>query len=187
MDVILTQLGFKVVRYADDFVILSKTKQEAQTALSKVKEWTKKVGLTLHPNKTKIGNALIKNQGFEFLDYRFEAVKRFVPKKSIKSFRDKVRSKTKRNHPGSMNEIIADLNPMLRGWFEYFKHAYKSTFKINDGFIRRRLRAILLRRNNKKKCFGRNLNAHKQYPNTYFTKLGLFTSYEAWVVASQSR
>ena len=187
MDVMLTQAGFRAVRYADDFVILSKTKQEAQTALSKVKEWTKKVDLTLHPNKTKIGNALIKNQGFEFLGYRFEAGKRFVRKKSIKSFRDKVRSKTKRNRPGSIKEIIADLNPMLRGWFEYFKHAYKSIFKANDGFVRRRLRAILLRRNNKRKCFGRNLNAHKQYPNTYFAQLGLFTSYEAWVAASQSR
>jgi len=46
-------------------------------------------------------------------------------------------------------------------------------------FVRRRLRAILLKRNNKKKCFGRNLNAHKQYPNTYFANLNLFTSNEA--------
>jgi len=57
MDVMLTNLGLKVVRYADDFVILSKTEQEAQMALEKVKEWVNKVGLTLHPNKTHIGNA----------------------------------------------------------------------------------------------------------------------------------
>ena len=187
MDVMLTNLGLKVVRYADDFVILSKTQKEAEIALEKVKEWVNEVGLTLHPDKTHIGNASIKGQGFEFLGYRFEAGKRFVRKKSLKSFRDKVRAKTKRSRSGSINEIIADLNPMLRGWFEYFKHAYKTTFNSNDGFVRRRLRAILLKRNNKKKCFGKNLNAHKQYRNTYFAKLELFTSHEAWVVACQSR
>ena len=187
MDVMLTNLGLKVVRYADDFVILSKTKQEAKMALEKVKEWVDKFNLTLHPDKTHIGNALIKGQGFEFLGYRFEAGKRFVRKKSLKSFRDKVRAKTKRSRSGSMEEIVADLNPMLRGWFEYFKHAYKTTFNSNDGFVRRRLRAILLKRNNKKKCFGRNLNAHKQYPNTYFANLNLFTSNEAWGKAYQSR
>jgi len=187
MDVMLTNLGFKVVRYADDFVILSKTEQEAKMALEKVKEWVNKFGLTLHPDKTHIGNALIKGQGFEFLGYRFEAGKRFVRKKSLKSFRDKVRAKTKRSRSGSINEIIEDLNPMLRGWFEYFKHAYKTTFNSNDGFVRRRLRAILLVRNKKKNCFGKNINAHKQYQNIYFAKLGLFTSHEAWVVACQSR
>ena len=57
----------------------------------------------------------------------------------------------------------------------------------NDGFVRRRLRAILLVRNKKKNCFGKNINAHRQYPNTYFEKLELFTSHEAWVVACQSR
>jgi RNA-directed DNA polymerase len=76
-------------------------------------------------------------------------------------FRDKVRAKTKCSRSGSINEIIAELNSMLRGWFEYFKHAYHTTFRANDGFVRRRLRAILLKRNNKKKCFGKNLNAHK--------------------------
>jgi len=187
MDVMLTDLGLKVVRYADDFVILSKTQKEAEIALEKVKEWVTKFGLTLHPDKTHIGNALIKGQGFEFLGYRFEAGKRFVRKKSLKSFRDKVRAKTKRSRSGSINEIIAELNSMLRGWFEYFKHAYHTTFRANDGFVRRRLRAILLKRNNKKKCFGRNLNAHKQYPNTYFANLNLFTSNEAWAKAYQSR
>jgi len=187
LDVMLTNLGLKVVRYADDFVILSKNEQEAMMALEQVKQWVKKVNLELHPDKTHIGNALIKGQGFEFLGYRFEAGKRFVRKKSIKSFRDKVRAKTKRSRSGSMEEIITDLNPMLRGWFEYFKHAYKTTFNGNDGFVRRRLRAILLRRNKKKNCFGITINAHRLYRNIYFAELGLFTSHKAWVLACQSR
>ena len=62
------------------------------------------------------------------MGYRFEAGKRFVHKKSLKSFRDKVRTKTKRSRSGNIEEIIADLSPSLRGWFEYFKHAYKTTF-----------------------------------------------------------
>jgi RNA-directed DNA polymerase len=187
LDVMLTNLGLKVVRYADDFVILSKNEQEAIMALDKVKQWVRESDLQLHPDKTHIGNALIKGQGFEFLGYRFEAGKRFVRKKSIKSFRDKVRAKTKRSRSGSIEEIIGDLNPMLRGWFEYFKHAYKTTFNSNDGFVRRRLRAILLRRNKKKNCFGITINAHRLYRNSYFAELGLFTSHEAWVLACQSR
>ena len=187
LDVMLTNLGLKVVRYADDFVILSKNEQEAIMALDKVKQWVRGSDLQLHPDKTHIGNALIKGQGFEFLGYRFEAGKRFVRKKSIKSFRDKVRAKTKRSRSGSIEEIIGDLNPMLRGWFEYFKHAYKTTFNSNDGFVRRRLRAILLRRNKKKNCFGITINAHRLYRNSYFAELGLFTSHEAWVLACQSR
>lgn len=187
LDTMLTNLGLKVVRYADDFVILSKTKEEAMMALEEVKQWVSQSDLELHPDKTHLGDASIKGQGFEFLGYRFEAGKRFVRKKSLKSFRDKVRAKTKRSRSGSINEIIADLNPMLRGWFEYFKHAYRTTFNSNDGFVRRRLRAILLKRNKKKNCFGRTINAHRQYPNTYFARLELFTSHEAWVLACQSR
>jgi RNA-directed DNA polymerase len=66
LDVMLTNLGLKVVRYADDFVILSKNEQEAIMALDKVKQWVRESDLQLHPDKTHIGNALIKGQGFEF-------------------------------------------------------------------------------------------------------------------------
>ncbi len=187
LDMMLIQSGCRVVRYADDFVILSKTEPEAKRALEKVQEWVKNNDLQLHPDKTHTGNALIKGQGFEFLGYRFEAGRRFVRKKSIMNFKDKVRAKTKRSRSGSINEIIAELNPLLGGWFEYFKHAHYTIFKRNDGFVRRRLRAIILTRNKKKNCFGITLNAHRLYPNTYFANLNLFTSNEAWVKASQSR
>jgi len=187
LDVMLTEKGYKVVRYADDFVILCKSEKEAKKAFQFIKEWTQQANLSLHPDKTHIGNSLVKGEGFEFLGYAFESKKRYVRKKSLKSFRDKVKEKTKRTRSGSLNEIIADLNPILRGWFEYFKHAFNPTFKGNDGFVRRRLRAILLKRNKKRRSFGRSINAHRQYPNSYFARLGLFTSYEAWVVASESR
>ena len=67
LDTMLTSQGLKVVRYADDFVILSKTKQEATKALEEVKQWVEEVELQLHPDKTHIGNASIQGQGFEFL------------------------------------------------------------------------------------------------------------------------
>jgi len=186
LDQMLTQAGYQSVRYADDFVILCKSQQEAEIALVKVQEWVEEFRLELHPDKTHLGNCSQKGEGFEFLGYRFEAGRRYVRKKSLMSFRDKVRAKTKRNRPGSLKEIIDDLNPMLRGWFGYFKHAHQNTFKANDSFVRRRLRALILRRN-KKKGWGMNINAHRKYPNTYFAKLELFTSHEAWTIACQSR
>nr|VFK13200.1 MAG: Group II intron, maturase-specific domain [Candidatus Kentron sp. LPFa]VFK24262.1 MAG: Group II intron, maturase-specific domain [Candidatus Kentron sp. LPFa]VFK27959.1 MAG: Group II intron, maturase-specific domain [Candidatus Kentron sp. LPFa]VFK28099.1 MAG: Group II intron, maturase-specific domain [Candidatus Kentron sp. LPFa]VFK28599.1 MAG: Group II intron, maturase-specific domain [Candidatus Kentron sp. LPFa] len=75
---------------------------------------------------------------------------------------------------------------MLRGWFNYFKHAHRTEYKGIDGFVRRRLRAILLRRN-KRKGLGISLKAHCQWPNAYFARIGLFTMHEARLSARQSR
>ena len=186
LDCLITEAGFRMVRYADDFVILCQDRKEAETALQKVREWVEANGLTLHPDKTHLGDCREKGQGFDFLGYRFEAGRRWVRVKSRKALMDKVREKTKRNRSGSMDKIIADLNPMLRGWFGYFKHAYRTEFKSVDGFVRRRLRALLLRRN-KKKGWGRSLQSHKRWPNTYFAKHGLFTLHEAHAAACQSR
>ena len=176
----------QLVRYADDFIILCQTQQEAEDVLKKVQAWVDENQLELHPEKTHLGDCSQKGQGFEFLGYRFEAGKRYVRKKSLKSFRDKVRAKTKRNRSGSLREIIDELNRMLKGWFEYFKHAHWNTFRGNDGFVRRRLRALILRRN-RKKGWGKSILSHQKYPNAYFVKLGLFTSHEAWVQTCQSR
>jgi RNA-directed DNA polymerase len=186
LDRLITVAGYRMVRYADDFVILCRSQKEAETALERVREWVEANGLTLHPDKTHLGDCRGKGQGFDFLGYRFEAGKRWVRAKSRKALREKIRSKTKRNRSGSLEEIIADLNPMLRGWFGYFKHAYRTEFKSVDGFVRRRLRALLLRRN-KKKGWGKSLQSNKRWPNAYFAKLGLFTLHEAHATARQSR
>jgi RNA-directed DNA polymerase len=128
----------------------------------------------------------MEGQGFEFLGYRFEAGKRWVKKKSLRGFMDKVREKTKRSRGVSLSSIIDELTPMTRGWFSYFKHAYKSTFPMLDGFIRRRLRAIL-RKQAKRPGMGRCHEDHKRWPNAYFANLGLFTMTQAHQLASQSR
>src|ERR1700747_1651246 len=67
---------------------------------------------------------------------------------------DKVRGMTARSRGGSLERIITDLNPMLRGWFGYFQHAPPALFGVLDGFVRRRLRAIL-RKQDKRPGIGR--------------------------------
>ena len=75
----MSKLGYRMVHYADDFVILCQAASQAQAALEEVKAWVQENGLSLHPDKTHIGDCLVKGQGFEFLGYRFEAGERWVP------------------------------------------------------------------------------------------------------------
>ncbi|HLB43481.1 MAG TPA: reverse transcriptase domain-containing protein, partial [Gammaproteobacteria bacterium] len=84
LDVHMSQIGYRMVRYADDFVILCSTEEEAKKALTEVNQWMAENGLTLHPNKTRIGNCAIEGDGFEFLGYRFECGQRTVRKSSLK-------------------------------------------------------------------------------------------------------
>lgn len=185
LDVKMSKLGYRMVRYADDFVILCKTASQAQAALEEVKAWVEENGLSLHPDKTHVGDCMEKGQGFEFLGYRFEAGRRWVRDRSLKGFKDKVREKTKRTRGVSLRTIIDDLTPMIRGWFGYFKHARSSTFKPLDGFIRRRFRAIL-RKHEKRPGMGLCRADQTRWPNAYFANLGLFTMATAHR-ASQSR
>jgi RNA-directed DNA polymerase len=174
LDVKMEQAGYKMVRYADDFVILCQTKAQAEDALHQVESWVDDNGLTLHPDKTHVGDCSQPGQGFEFLGYRFEAGRRVVRAKSLKALRDKVRSKTGRSRGDSLKRIISDLNPTLRGWFGYFKHAPKPTFRAIDGFVRRRLRAIL-RKQEKRPSRGRSEADNRRWTNAFFANHGLFT------------
>jgi hypothetical protein len=83
------------------------------------------------------------------LGYRCAGGRCYVRPKSLKALRDKIRQKTGRARSGSLDFIIAELNPTLRGWFGYFKHAISGTFRTIDSFVRRRLRAILRKRENR--------------------------------------
>jgi len=175
-----------IVRYADDFVVLCATESEAGEALDKVAAWTEQAGLILHPDKTHVGDCREVGQGFEFLGYRFEAGHRTVRPKSLKSFKDRIRQRTRRTRGDSVKHIIEDINPMLRGWFGYFKHAHYWTFNTMDGFVRRRLRAVR-RKQQKRPGQGHTFDDHQRWPNRYFAELGLFTLESAHRQASQSR
>jgi RNA-directed DNA polymerase len=182
----MKQQGFRMVRYADDFVVLCRTAQRAQAALEEVKSWVEQNGLRLNADKTHVGDCRQAGQGFEFLGYRFEAGQRWVRPKSFKALRERIRVKTQRTRGDSLAKIIEDLNPMLRGWFNYFKQAHPLVHEMMDGFIRRRLRA-LLRKQEKRPGRGRCLDDQRRWPNAFFATQGLFTMITARELASQSR
>ena len=143
LDCQIKQKGYRMVRYADDFVVLCRSAEQAQAALAEVKTWVEANGLSLNAEKTHVGDCRQAGQGFEFLGYRFEAGRRWVRKKSLKALRERITMKTKRTRGDSLAKIIEDINPMLRGWFNYFKHAHSVAQLGIDGLVRRRLRAIL--------------------------------------------
>jgi RNA-directed DNA polymerase len=182
----MREKGCRMVRYADDFVVLCRTAQQAQGALGEVRAWVEQKGLRLNADKTHVGDCRQAGQGFEFLGYRFEAGQRWVRPKSFKALRERIRMKTRRTRGESLARIITNLNPMLRGWFNYFKHAHSVAQLGIDGFVRRRLRAIL-RKQEKRPGMGKCFHDHLRWPNTFFAAQGLFTITAARVLASQSR
>lgn len=127
LDQQMEQAGIEMVRYADDFVLLCRTEEQARQALERVQTWTAQAGLRLHPEKTRIVNAN-EQGGFDFLGYHFERGMKWPRKKSVAKLRATIREKTRRNNGHSLDEIITRANRTLRGWFEYFKHSQKSTF-----------------------------------------------------------
>ena len=171
LDHLLASRGYEMTRYADDLVIQCRTPAEAEAALELVRQWTTERGLTLHPTKTKIVH--VQEKGFDFLGYHFIKRRRYPRKKSLMKFRETIRGKTKRNRGQSLQAIVADVNRTSRGWYEYFKHSWPTTFPYLDGWIRMRLRSILRRRAGLR---GRGRGSeHQRYPNTYFAELGLFS------------
>ena len=174
--------GFEMVRYADDFVILCRSPEEAAKALALVQQWVAEAGLRLHPEKTKIIDA--KDAAFDFLGYRFERGRRSPRPKSLQKLKDTIRAKTKRTSGESLTKIINDLTPQLRGWFEYFKHSRRYTLGRLDGWIRMRLRSLLRKRQGKT---GRGRGSdHHRWPNKFFADRGLYSLKTAHELACQS-
>jgi len=182
LDWLMAGLGFEMVRYADDMVVLCRNREEAEAALEKLREWMAGAGLTLHPDKTRTVDMNLADSHFDFLGYRFKRSRqgrmmRLVRPKSLRKLRESIKPRTRRNNGKSMAAIVADLNPTLRGWFGYFKHAKANELSGIDGWIRMRLRSILRKRHGLK---GRGRGKdHHRWPNRYFTKLGLFCLLDA--------
>jgi RNA-directed DNA polymerase len=187
LDELMAARGYRMVRYADDFVVLCKTREEADAALAEIRAWVAENGLRLHPNKTHVGDCRQTGEGFEFLGYRFEAGRRFVRKKSLGRFKDSIREKTRRTRGQALAVIVVDLNRLLRGWFAYFKHAHPYTFRPLDQFIRRRLRALLRKQTLRRPGMGLNVADHQRWPNAFFAEAGLLALHTAWQTARHSR
>jgi RNA-directed DNA polymerase len=178
----MAETGMEMVRYADDFVLLCRSREEAERALERAQEWTAQAGLTLHPVKTRIVDET--QEGFDFLGYHFQRGRRWPREKSQNKFRDTIRSKTRRTSGHSLKVIIAEVNRTLRGWFEYFQHSNRTTFRQVDGWTRSRLRS-LLRHRQKGKGRGRGSD-HQRWPNHFFAKQGLLSLVTAHRLACQS-
>ena len=147
MDKKITKMdSVRLVRYADDFVILCKTKEDAERTMKQVREILTGLELQLNKTKTKIVNV---NRGsFEFLGFKLKRAggKVFVtPKrKSIKKFKEAIRKVTWRRQPVKPEEMIGRLNSVIRGWGNYFKIGnVKRLFERLDGWIRTRVRTFI--------------------------------------------
>jgi len=160
----MTAAGFRLTRWADDFVVLCKTRDEAPRALAFAERFLREeLGVPLHPQKTRIVHM---SQGFEFLGYkvkqgkgvRLAAQKRrrranplnldAVPReKSVKRFKDQIRQLTRRNTPVKLREVIQQVNPVIRGWGTYYRKAHvRRLFHQLDRWIEHRLYSFRAKR-----------------------------------------
>ena len=182
VDVAMSEAGYEMVRYADDFVILCRSRDAADRALAKVRRLCEDRGLTLHPTKTRIVDEQEPGDGFklhggtggfDFLGYHFQRGRRWPREKSLQRLKEAMRRKTRRSNGRSLDAIVADCNRTLCGWFGYFKHSHPWTFSTIDRWVRRRLRS-LLRKRTKRRGISRGLD-HQRWPNAFFRAHGLFS------------
>jgi len=168
LDHSMAEQGFQMVRYADDFVILCRSQEEAEAALATVQQWLEGAGLILHPDKTHIVDA--REKSFSFLGYSFRGKLRFPRAKSHKKFVDRIRELTPRKSGDSLEFMIARINRSAQGWFNFFRHVHWTTFRTYDGTVRRRLRRMLLKRNRRNP---KRQPRNQRWPDAYFTEHGL--------------
>jgi len=147
--------GFQLTRFADDWVITCHSEAEAHAAIAAALRILKELGVELHPQKTRVVHV---QHGFEFLGYKIKRGKRlklssdkirstarsgalyaFPREKSINRFMDQVRALTRRRVPLKTMELIEGLNPILRGWGNYYKKAHirKLFNRLNRWIVRR--------------------------------------------------
>jgi RNA-directed DNA polymerase len=168
----MARRGWEMVRYADDFVVLCRSKEEAETVLNELRQWTTAAGLTLHPTKTRIVEAT--SAGFDFLGWHFRGGKKWPRQKSLQKLQDKLRPLTRRTQGWSLKEITAKVNPILRGWYGYFRDSHPTGLSGPDGWLRRRLRAML-RKREKRPGYGLSPADSQRWPNRWFARQGLFS------------
>jgi group II intron reverse transcriptase/maturase len=164
----LHEHGYQFVRYADDFVVVCRTNEQAQEALTFVEHvLTTDLGLTLSPGKTKITTY---GKGYEFLGFFLSSRSRRMRDKSVQKFKAKVRELTIRKH-NLDPQVIVRLNRVIRGTAQYFGTPFSTSrwnFQKLDSWIRMRLRSMKLNR--------KNYNDNRKLRVGYFRhKLGLLT------------
>jgi RNA-directed DNA polymerase len=178
----------ELVRYADDGVVLCRSAAQARAALGAVEEILGSLGLRLHPDKTRIVDLREGREGLDFLGCHFHArmsgrlweqkriiryyLHRWPSQRAMKRLREKVHARTGRNRAGTdIREVIADLNPLLRGWGNYFRTGNAGIkFRQADDYVVWRLRTLMVRKR------GRNLHAGQTdaWTEDWFNGHGLY-------------
>jgi len=149
--------GYRLTRFADDWLVTCKTRKEAQEALSFASKVLEKLGVVLHEEKTRIVHV---RQGFEFLGYKIKRGTRplklpahkiksgtqqgalyvYPRQKAIDHFKDQIRKRTRRKAPLTTKELIDEINPIIRGWGNYYRKAHvRKLFNQLDRWLVRRL------------------------------------------------
>ncbi|MGH8610151.1 MAG: group II intron reverse transcriptase/maturase [Gammaproteobacteria bacterium] len=160
----MTTAGYALTRWADDFVVMCETREEAERALRFAERFLREeLGVSLHPQKTRIVHVW---HGFEFLGYKVQRGKGFklpacrrqnrpnpqnvyvIPReKSVRRFRNQIRSLTRRRAPLTLRELIERINPVIRGWGHYYRKAHvRRLFNRLDRWLERRLYSFLAKR-----------------------------------------
>ena len=178
----------ELVRYADDGVVLCRSAAQARAALDAVEEILGSLGLRLHPGKTKAVDLREGREGLDFLGCHFRArmsgrlweqkrivryyLHRWPSQRAMKRLRDKVHARTGRNRVGAdIREVIAELNPVLRGWGNYFRTGNAADkFRQADDYVVWRLRRLMIKKR------GRNLRAGQAgaWTEDWFNGHGLY-------------
>jgi RNA-directed DNA polymerase len=189
LDHLLIQKGVYPSRYADDLVVQCDTESQAKEILEYINRWMTNHGLSLHPDKTKVIDLSQTNAELDFLGYTFKRTGkgkliRYPRQKSMKRYREAIKAITKRTSGIKLSETIKRINRKARGWYNYFSESIPNALEAMDGYTRRRLRAILLKRE-KRPGFGIG-TAHHKWPNSFFADNGLFSMTAAHLTASHS-
>lgn len=149
--------GFQLTRYADDWVVTCRGQAEARASLAAAKQVLGKLGVELHSEKTRIVHI---REGFEFLGYKIKRGSRplklvesriksgaktgslyaYPRDKSVQHFKDQIRNLTRRRAPVTTQELITEINPIIRGWGLYYNKAHvRKLFNRLDRWIVRRI------------------------------------------------
>jgi len=179
--------GGTLVRYADDWVVLCRTERGARASLELAGEILAGLGLKLHPEKTRVVDLREGREGFDFLGCHLRArvsgrllergvcryyLHRWPSQRAMRRMRGKIKAKTGRNRTGvrDIRVVIDELNPILRGWGNYFRTGNAADkFNEIDRYAAWRLKRLMVKRK------GRNLKAGQaeRWTRTWFHGLGL--------------
>jgi group II intron reverse transcriptase/maturase len=159
--------GLRFVRYADDFVVLCQSQDQAKEALAFVQHvLEQRLGLQLSQEKTKVTSY---GKGYQFLGFSLSSRSRRMRPKSVKKFKDKIRELTCRKH--NLDAVrIEQLNRVIRGTAQYFATDFftgREVFHKMDSWIRMRLRCMKTKR--------KSTNDNRKIRNKVFDRLGLLT------------